>query len=330
VIVAGPTNNRFVTDIGDFDAVGPEIHAFWLRQIKGFSDEHFDKYYRRNPLGRPTFVVARDDAGALVGAAALHPTEMLVAGDVRRGAVAGDFAVAEQLRGLGPAVALQRRLLEHAADSNLEFSFGLPNAAARAVLRRVGYRDLGRFERLVRRLGTRERIVGLARRPPRLKGLTIESLPRFDDRFEDVWAAAAQRARYAPARSVAGLNWRFELDREEPSRFSVTAAVSSGVVRAYAVSGTAYGMCRIFELGWLEDESLGAVMRAELNAAAAARLAGVDLLHLGRNDALAAALAPLGFVAGDSAPAVVYAGRTAEAALFDPKEWELFEGSVDV
>jgi len=314
--------------LGNLEADGDAVRDFCRRSLVGFSDERYDKYFRANPSGTPTFVVARSEDGAVVGVAALHPSRMLVDGEPRPVVVAGDFAVAESLRGFGPALPLQRRLVEE-IEPAFVLAFGLPNPPARAVLKRVGYRDIGRFRRLERKLARREQLLGALRGSRMRSGPEIESLRAFDPRFDEVWAAAAARARVAPARSVDDLNWRFDLG-SPGSRFSITASFVDGRVTAYSVWHVDYGMRRIVDLGWLDAESLRDVVRSDLAAAGRSRLAGVDLLHLGSGRELDDALAPLGFVAVEAPFVMAYPTDRMPDGLLDADAWELFEGAIDV
>jgi hypothetical protein len=320
----GDLTDTYSIDVGDVAVDGADVMALCVRSLPGFTCDHYTKYFERNPLGPPVFVVARDVTGTIVGTAGLHPTELVIEGAVQPAFVAGDFCVTEELRGFGPAIALQRRLLSLLRERG-SLAYGLPNAAARSVLVRVGYRNLGAFVRFERRLRRSERLSAGFSARRQANGYALESPDRFDERFAELLARPA--ARLSPHRTPASLNWRYELDRPGASRFSVSAATRDGLVAACTVSHVAYGARRIVDLAYTDRQSLHTVLRFDLARAARSRLGKVDLLHLGGAGELADALTLLGFATATAPTVVVY---TPGGAFADPAEWELFEGAVDV
>jgi len=311
---------------------GEDFLRFCLAWLPGYSRDRFTKYFERNPLGDPEFVLARSADGQVVGVAALHPQQVLVDGETQAAAVAGDFAVEESRRGFGPALAMQRMLVSRLDARGWSFAYGLPNKAASAVTRRVGYRELAPFRRLSRVLTRSERVVAALGGDPVRRATRDRSIQRasaFDGRFEAIWAAAGKRAAYVPAPGASLLNWRYELSPSPSHRFSLTVAAVGGAIAAYSVATVAYGRRTVVELGWLDDVSLRAVVAAELRRAARERLGGVDLLYLGRPQHLAPALTPLGFVES-RAPAVVVYPSQAGQRVGDPDRWLLFEGATDI
>jgi len=180
-----------LVNVGDLRTDADDLLSFCLEQLPGFTREHFEKYFRGNPSGAPLFVVGRDADGNLTGTASLHPVPFAVAGEVTDGAVAGDFVVRDDLRGFGPALGLQRALLDAAAERGWSLAIGFPNAAARAVLRRVGYRDLAACLRFTRPIGRREHVTSLL---PRRSSSRVESAPSFDDLERRLRARATDSA----------------------------------------------------------------------------------------------------------------------------------------
>jgi hypothetical protein len=323
----------FSIEPGIVERDGEDVLRFCLDGLPGFTRDRYVKYYELSPYGVPEFVVARAKAdGRVVGVAALHPQQVLVDGQPHAAAVAGDFAVETGQRGFGPALAMQRELVSRLDSRGWLLAYGLPNRAAASVLRRVGYVDLGAHSRFTRRLTRFERLaatVGLVvRRVPR--GHSIERPAQFDDRFGHIWAESGRRVAYLPACTAAALNWRFELSPGPRKRFSLTVAASGAEPRAYSVATVAYGVRRVVELGWVDDASLRDVVAAELAHAARARLGGVDLLYLGRREAVMPVLGPLGFTESPAPTVIVHAVQADDRRATDPGSWQLFEGGTDV
>ena len=116
----------------------------------------YPKYYERNPLGPPLLVFARELAtGEFVGMSALFPVTLWVQGEAVLGGVAGDFAVDRAHRGLGPALALQRALIDALPANGFHFAYGEPNRFSEPVIARVGYADVGQVTRFVKILRAR-------------------------------------------------------------------------------------------------------------------------------------------------------------------------------
>ena len=106
--------------------------------------------------GRLTFFLARDSqSDSFVGMAAIFPTQLRVFGELVPAAVAGEFAVDDGHRGLGPAVPLQRAAVGALGERGLACAYGYPNEHSEPITRRVGYVDLGRLTRYVKVLRSR-------------------------------------------------------------------------------------------------------------------------------------------------------------------------------
>jgi GNAT superfamily N-acetyltransferase len=328
------SSNRLETGasihVGDPDVDGPEVLELCLRSLPGFTSARYAKYFERNPLGPPAFVIARDPTGKAVGTAGLHPTEMLVDGQVRPAAVAGDFVVDEAFRGFGPAVALQRSLLSLCSQRGWAFAYGLPNPAASAVLKRVGYRELGEFVRLEQHLSPLARASARFKRQSKWdsKKVAFDMPPRFDELFDDV-LAAMERPGITPHRTVENLNWLYELDQDGPSRFTISVARIDGRVAAYTVSHEQYGAWRIVELGWIDPGCLRTVLQSDLTRAAEAKLNRVDFLHLGAPNTLPDVVRDIGFKPVSSHRAVVFIPES-QAGANELTHWNLFEGAIDL
>jgi hypothetical protein len=194
--------------------------------------------------------------------AAIFPTQLRVFGDLVPAAVAGDFAVDDGHRGLGPAIPLQRAAVAKLGEHGLACAFGYPNANSEPITRRVGYVDLGPLSRYVKVLKSRvvvDQYVhsrGLARlasgvarvvvdpvlslfsrerlkRRPRT--LRVERPAAFDDRFSGVWQTLFSQGTITSERNPELLNWRYETGREGGIYRILALVGSDEQVAAYAV-----------------------------------------------------------------------------------------------
>ena len=218
---------RYSIEAGDPRRDEDEIVRLCSIELPGFTRPHYGKYFFENPLGPPALVVARHADDGLVGVAALHPTSFVVGGSPCLAAVAGNFAVDRRHRAFGPALALQRSLLDLARERGWTFLLGLPNAQSEGVFTRVGYTEVGRFTRSVRLLsvretlasmkersgaGTRELAHALARgRVARaVRGWSVSTPAAFGVELEPAWAATTTQASIIPLRTPELLEWKYE------------------------------------------------------------------------------------------------------------------------
>ena len=179
-------------------------------------EARYAKYYEQNPLGPPSFFLAREvESQSFVGMAAAFPSRLRVFGELVPGAISGDFAVDDGHRGFGPSVALQRAVVSALEENGLRCAYGYPNEYSEPIIKRVGYVDLGRLSRFVKVLRGRVVVdtVRAARRVSRdagaalsrvgvdpllsvrsrerlvrrRHGFRVEQPASFDDRFSEVW-----------------------------------------------------------------------------------------------------------------------------------------------
>ncbi|HEY2923322.1 MAG TPA: GNAT family N-acetyltransferase [Candidatus Binatia bacterium] len=110
----------------------------------------FEWLYRRNPHGRVRVWLAIDDEGELVGTAAAFPRRLYMAQEEKTGWVFGDFCVSDRYRSLGPALMLQRALLDAVKTGAVALGYDFPSSAMMAVYKRLGIKPSGRMVRLAK------------------------------------------------------------------------------------------------------------------------------------------------------------------------------------
>ena len=242
--------------------------------VQGAREARYAKYFEDSPLGPPHFFLARDaQSDSFVGMAAIFPTQLRVFGELVPAAVAGEFAVDDGHRGLGPAVPLQRAAVAALGEHGLACAFGYPNEHSEPITRRVGYVDLGRLTRFVKVLRSRILVEQYGRgrvaaawrgsrstrccRCSRASGSTgagatlrVERPAAFDDRFSEVWETTWRQGTITSERNPELLNWKYEMGRERrastgPSRWSARtsrspATPSTAIGTASATSSTSF------------------------------------------------------------------------------------------
>ncbi len=335
--------NPYAIEAGDPRRDEDEIVRLCSIELPGFTRPHYGKYFFESPLGPPALVVARHADDGLVGVAALHPTELVVNGNPCPAAVAGNFAVDRRHRAFGPALALQRRLLDVAGERGWKFLIGLPNEQSEGVFTRAGYTEVGRFTRSVRLLSVRETLASVKARSgagarelghalargrvaQAVRGWSVAMPTAFGHELEPAWAAATTQASIVPLRTPELLDWKYEHLAPE-SGFSLTTVSRNGEVGAFSVSRVSSNVRHLVDLCWRDRSAATAILAAEIERSARERLSAVDLLHLGGSGELEVALDSLGFF-GVPAPALrVHAPSEPTSA---PRGWLVFEGAIDV
>ena len=326
-------------------------------------EARYAKYYEQNPLGPPSFFLAREsESEQYVGMAAAFPTRLRVFGELIPGAISGDFAVDDGHRGLGPSVALQRAVVSALAEQGLRCAYGYPNEYSEPIVKRVGYADLGRLTRFVKVLRSRavvERYVharGLARLGAGLSrvavdpflwvlsrerlggrrhGFRVEQPDRFDDRFAGLWETLWREHAITSERNPALLNWRYEQNGLGGGVFTIFALVGRDErVAAYAVYRVRDGIRHLVDVAALPSRDVVDALLSELTLDSRRHGAlAITLLHLGSANLLTRRLASFGFVrrTDESGLRVYVPGDSPlDKKLVEGRNWYFLTGDADV
>ncbi len=211
----------------DLDRDATALVAFLEGQLAGHGGRaRYDWLYRRNPFGVARAWIAADETdGRIVGAAAAFPRPIVVDGAVVDGWNLGDFAIDARYRALGPALRLQRALLDEVTRAGA-LAYDHPSAGMLAIYRWLKVEPTGRVVRYAKPLrlegrsasGVVDRLVGLpgnavlrladAVGRPRSDAAGAP-LERFDVRAEELARRVAAACRVSGLRSAAYLNWRY-------------------------------------------------------------------------------------------------------------------------
>jgi Acetyltransferase (GNAT) domain len=326
----------------------------------------YAKYYERNPLGPPSFFLAREARSQdFVGMATLFPTRLRVFGELVGGGISGDFAVDQGHRGFGPSVALQRAVVSALEDRDLSCAYGFPNEFSEPITNRVGYVDLGRLSRFVKVLRGRAvvdsyarsrglaRVAGAVSRvgvDPLLWVLSRERLYRrsgafrverpdvFDDRFSDLWETTWRQHTITSERNPDLLNWKYERvgGRDGGGVFTIFSLVGNDDdrVAGYVVYRARDGIRHMVDIVCMPSRPVVDALLAEFVLdARRAGAAAITLLYLGSGNLLTRRLRAFGFLrrAEESGLRVYVPGESAlEKDLVQPGNWYFLTGDADV
>jgi hypothetical protein len=293
--------------------------------------------------------------------ASIFPTQLRVFGELVPAAIAGDFAVDDGHRGLGPAVPLQRAAVGALGEHGLSCAFGYPNEHSEPITRRVGYADLGRLTRFVKVL--RSRIVveqyvrsrGLAKLAAGASRVTVDPLlsvvsrerlhrrPRafrverpaaFDDRFSEVWEATWQQGTITSERNPELLNWKYETARDG-GIYRIFALVGpEEQVAGYAVHRRRNGIRHVVDIVFQpSQEVLDALLGELIRDARREGAVAISLIHLGAPSLLTQRVRAFGFArrTEESAFHVYVPGESElEKALVEARNWNFLNADADL
>lgn len=255
----------------------------------------YDWFYLGCPSGPPLLKRLRHEAdGSWVGTCAVGARAMLLQGRPVRAALQADLVVAGGHRSLGPALLLQRSLLESAA-SRFDVLYGFPNSKASALFKRLKWTRIAELVRYTRVL--RHRIY-LQRRMPRAAaaplGWLLDAVDRLrqglrkqcdaqwssrvDPRMDVLWASSHTGAALVTIRDVAYLRWRFDACPLATTRYLLLSD-KGGALQAWFATEIK-GSTLVIRDFWSGSGTRG-VERRHLDAlVAAARAAGHDAVSV--------------------------------------------------
>lgn len=130
----------------------------WKDNLKNIPENRFNWFYDENPYEPPLTVLAKTDQDELVGSCSLYVRDIAFQQDKQRVGIASDFAVSARHRVFGPALKMQRLLVDEAQKHNFSFLFAFPNNNSRALFERVGYKKLAAISSAVKILKSAPRL----------------------------------------------------------------------------------------------------------------------------------------------------------------------------
>jgi hypothetical protein len=282
--------------------------------------------------------------------------DMSLAGARVRVGQAIDLNVLTEHRSVGPALKLQRSLIDSTRERGIPLVYAVPSKNADPIMRRIGYRVVGRIERWVRPLRSeykvRERLrfrplvkpVSLAidqalrllsaertyRRP---QGTEVEHPTTFDDRFDRLWMRAASQFAVAGERTQHYLRWRYERCPDAAYR-TLCLTDARHELTAYVVYSTDDdGFACISDLLFVDERALDVLLAEFLRHLRGERISSVCMFYFG-SSRVSAALRRFGFSSRFTERQLyVYIDRSASPAdsarVMDRENWFFTKADSD-
>lgn len=120
------------------------ILGIWERNLPKLSKDCFDWVYKNSPYGPAKTVLAQCVAtGEYVGCAGIYPKILNVGGKQIKAGVLINFAVDQKHRVFGPAMLIQKEILNAYLSKDFDLILGYPNKSSEGVFRRLGYSFIG-------------------------------------------------------------------------------------------------------------------------------------------------------------------------------------------
>lgn len=135
----------FITREINVETDKDSIEALWADNVASNFSDRYPWIYKKSPYGEPLTILAEDvESQTVIGCASIFPHVIIYKNKRYKYGIAYDFIVHEKHRVFGPAIKLQKQLVELALEKDYQFILGFPNKAAQGVIKRVGYSELGK------------------------------------------------------------------------------------------------------------------------------------------------------------------------------------------
>jgi hypothetical protein len=188
---------------------GEEIKRLFLAHERPEFPAFFDRTYPDAVADGASSWVGRDAEGRICAHIAQFPRPFRFGHSEVRGSLLANLMVAKAHRSVWPALGLVRNLLGDSKKSGtVDFLYGDPNEKALAILKAVGFRDVGALRRFVLPLTDRRRSVDLGIRLYHLLGRVKAQTTSL--------VATAQRAGEIPAGSEPLIDAAADVDSLRP------------------------------------------------------------------------------------------------------------------
>ena len=290
--------------------------------------KRFDWLYIQNPAGRALAWIATDEGtGDFVGMASAFPRRVALAGGESLCWVLGDFCIHDRYRSLGPALQLQRAIIEESAAKKIAFWYDFPSVHMTAVYRRLRIDTPNVIVRMSKVLRVDRKLQGylpwsaMAKwiaRPGNVLVRALERSPRISpdiaitvlngpcrEEFSKLAADIGTTQGACLVRSADYLNWRYRAGAVQPHE--ILTAHRAGRLVGYLVFTQEADHGIIMDLFGRDTDALGqliceAVNRLRTNGAMAVS-APISQMH-----PLLGIFRSFGFVAREQLPMVCQPG----------------------
>jgi len=127
-----------------------QIIKMWNEYLPGTPGERFE-WMQDNPAGDAIWYLAIDEkSNELAGTISIMPRNMTINNRNIKVGIVGDFMTGYKYRVFGPAIELQKTVINSMSELGLEFIYSIPNDASIKLAERVGFRNIAKLLYLVK------------------------------------------------------------------------------------------------------------------------------------------------------------------------------------
>ncbi len=348
----GAATSSYVVVPADRRADADRIQRLWRRNLPEVPAGRFDWLYGSQAADA---WLLQTSTGQTVGSTGVMHRRMQILDRTRQVGQAVDLNVDQEHRFAGPALKLQRAVVEKLGSGDPDLLYGFANRQSTALLRRAGYRPMGELQRWVKplRLGPRLQSRGQGGVARTLAGRIalpllrmaspetyryhgrsrwVEDVERFDARFDALWATAASRFAVVGERTAAYLGWRFG---QCPAGRHDMLGLTDGEDRlaAYVVYRRDNGFAYLADFFYANPADFRCLLAEFLRRMGRARVEAVVALWLGAAE-VTDTLRHFGFLRRPCGLTKLLRADSARlgmdaARLFDPMQWFLTAADFD-
>jgi hypothetical protein len=221
---------KYSVEHTNFSDVEKEVLSLWesngFTNRKNLLDWAFGKNFSRPTENSMFFVLTQESS--IVGCCGVVERKIRLFGEECSCGYPNNFLVDINHRSLGPAIQIQKNILD---QKSYQVIFAVPNKKSDGVLRRVGYKPIGKMERWVLVVRTEKYLKKILKAlvlakiaavftdfiiyakiafvKTSKKGLNIHIIENFDDRFNGFWEKDKSNHAIIGERNSNYLKWRF-------------------------------------------------------------------------------------------------------------------------
>lgn len=333
------------------------IVDLWKRNFPGLSEERYSWIYEGNLYSSVVcFLVKETEHDRVIGAATLFPRRIVVNGKIYLSAIAGDFVVDINHRGLGPALLLQKAAVLSCSRGTFAMLYGFPNKKSETVLLKAGYKVLGDCLRMTKPLRSEyylqkhiktSAIRKALSKPVDLtaKVMSKESYYRhnrkyavetplfFDERFDELWGKVSTLVPVIGERSSSYLNWRFKRSPQHDYFVFALTLKENASLLGYIVYSVADNKIAIADLLSIDmDKTFDSLLAEFLISQRKKGISSVSLNYMGTH-LLIDKLKEYGFSIREKINKVLFFTSPEspfQSRLSDKENWYLLPGDNDI
>jgi len=348
--------NRYTIIKADVKINKEDIFPILKRNLEGASTQRYEWNYENYPyIDARCWLTKHENSNSLVGSAALFPRRVFIKGEPVYAAIAGDFAIDKKHRTFGPALKLQKEIQLQVKDTEFRFIYGIPNILSKELFLRIGYKEIGKFNRFVKILKTEyksKRYLHTSLRykiPSRVIDFLIKNISKekryrknfkysvempefFDDRFDKLWKKSSRQFNIIGERTSNFLNWRYKQSTSQDYKIFCILENKKDIL-GYIVYYFKDNMCHIVDMLFVMSE--GAIDALLAKFALFIRdhgIGSISIYYLG-NKSIEMRLKKFNFykVKKEDKNVIIYnPNYKFETNLLDSENWHFLEGDNDI